>query len=79
MLHWAFFYTRDLFEEILQHIKTTKSLNFHLYSGKFDIMHNKKKKTFEVQNGQSEAGKREGDSHSSVDAAWKKKIGRQHL
>lgn len=44
MLHWAFFYTRDLFEEILQHIKTTKSLNFHLYSGKFDIMHNKKKK-----------------------------------
>ena len=35
----GFFYTRDLFEEILQHIKTTKSLNFHLYSGKFDIMH----------------------------------------
>ena len=34
-----FFYTRDLFEEILQHIKTTKNLNFHSYSGKFDIMH----------------------------------------
>ena len=32
---------KDLLEEILQHIKTILGLNFHSYSGKFDI-HNKK-------------------------------------
>ena len=34
-------------------IKTTWNLNFHSYSGKFDVIHNLKKKTFKIQNVQS--------------------------
>ena len=39
---------KDLLEEILQHIKTTLGLNFHSYSGKFDMIHNKKLKKSRV-------------------------------
>ena len=48
-----FLYRMNLFEEILWHIKTTWNLNFHSYSGKFDVIHNFKKKTFKIQNAQS--------------------------